>query len=190
MPRRDDASADCGSGVRSSGTGYGLCLNRLQLAIVPKERSLMYSSATAQPTSATRQRSLLSSVASYGWHETQKLGKTICDVPTAKSIRSLSPDSPWLKRSGSCMARAFRRLLGAHHCQAFSRMVIASSCRTNSASANLPSLRYSFDLLARNTKMLLDNLGVTRAACAVTTLTEDLDDVPTLLQCRCDGGTG
>jgi pimeloyl-ACP methyl ester carboxylesterase len=27
-----------------------------------------------------------------------------------------------------------------------------------------PDIRYSFDLLARNTKMLLDNLGVTRAA--------------------------
>src|SRR5712675_1106756 len=38
------------------------------LALVPKERSLMCSSATARPTSAIRRRSLLSSVASYGWH--------------------------------------------------------------------------------------------------------------------------
>jgi hypothetical protein len=56
------------------------------LALVPKERSLMYSSAMLS------QLRLFGGVRCYrqSLHtdgiETQKLGKTICDVPTAKSI--------------------------------------------------------------------------------------------------------
>ena len=63
-------------------------------------------------------------------------------------------------------ARALPATIGGAQPQNFRPRDITSSCRTSLASANPPSrtFGYSFDLLARNTKTLLDSLGVTRAA--------------------------
>src|SRR5271154_6021814 len=70
------------------------------------------------------------------------------------------------KRSYSCMAKAFPATIGHARSPCFRPMVIVSWRRINSASGKSakPDIRYSFDLLARNIKVLLYGLGVTRAA--------------------------